>query len=133
MPATNTLLNINMITAKALQILHQKCNIIGSVDRQYDDSFAQAGAKIGSSLRIRLPVQYTVASGPNLSLNNTVETNTTLTISNQNHVDFSFASSELTRGIHSKKNEICFLITNLGPAISLVPPPKQWSTQAHLR
>jgi hypothetical protein len=33
-PATNTLLTINMITAKALAILHQKCNIIGSVNRQ---------------------------------------------------------------------------------------------------
>ena len=32
MPATNTLLTIDMITAKALVILHQKCNIIGSVN-----------------------------------------------------------------------------------------------------
>ena len=99
MAATNTLLNVNMITAKALQILHQKANFIGSINRQYDDSFAQAGAKIGTSLRIRLPVQYTVASGPNLSLNNTVEQNTTLTISSQKHVDFSFSSQELTLNI----------------------------------
>lgn len=99
MAATNTLLNINMITAKALQILHQKCNFINAINRQYDDSFAQSGAKIGTSLRIRLPVQYTVASGPNLSLNNTVETNTTLTVNSQKHVDFSFSSAELTMNI----------------------------------
>lgn len=97
--ATNTLLNINMITAKALVILHQKLNVIGSVDRQYDDSFAQAGAKIGSSIRIRLPVQFTVASGPTLAIQNTVETNTTLTLNTQNHVDFSFSSQELTLNI----------------------------------
>jgi hypothetical protein len=99
MPATNTLLTINMITAKALAILHQKCNFVGSVNREYDDSFANAGAKIGSTLRIRLPVQYVTSTGPNLSLQNTVESQVSLPIVNQHHVDFSFASSELTLSI----------------------------------
>lgn len=97
--ATNTLLNINMITAKALQILHQKLNFVGSINRTYDDSFAQSGAKIGTSLRIRLPVQYTTSTGPALAVQNTVETNTTLTVSTQRHVDFSFSSVELTMNI----------------------------------
>src|SRR5215472_17325295 len=88
-----------MITAKALVILHQKLNFVGSIYREYDDSFAVSGAKIGSSLRIRLPVQYTVATTPALAIQNTVETNTTLTISNQRHVDFSFSSAELTLNI----------------------------------
>ena len=99
MPATNTLLTINMITAKALAILHQKCNIIGAVNRQYDDSFANSGAKIGTTLRIRLPVQYTVSTTPALSLQNTVETQVSLPITNQYHVDFSFSSAELTLSI----------------------------------
>jgi hypothetical protein len=99
MAATNTLLTINMITAKALAILHQKCNIIGAVNRQYDDSFANSGAKIGSTLRIRVPVQYTVSKTPALSLQNTVETFVSLPISNQYHTDFSFSSAELTLSI----------------------------------
>jgi hypothetical protein len=99
MPATNTLLNINMITAKALVILHQKLNFIGSINREYDASFAQSGAKIGNSIRIRYPVQYTVASTPALAVQNTVETNTTLTLSTQKHVDFSFSSQEFTLNI----------------------------------
>jgi len=99
MPATNTLLTINMITAKALAILHQRCNIIGSVNRQYDSSFAQSGAKIGSTLRIRLPVQYTVSTTPALSLQNTIENYVSLPITNQYHVDFSFSSAELTLSI----------------------------------
>ena len=99
MPATNTLLTINMITAKALAILHQKCNIIGAVNRQYDDSFANSGAKIGTTLRIRLPVQYTVSTTPALSLQNTIENYVSLPITNQYHVDFSFSSAELTLSI----------------------------------
>src|SRR5215469_5757206 len=97
--ATNTLLNLNMITAKALVILHQRLNFVGAVNRQYDDSFAQSGAKIGSALRIRLPVQFTTATGPALAIQNTVETNTTLTLTTQRHVDFSFSSQELTLNI----------------------------------
>jgi P22 coat protein - gene protein 5 len=99
MAATNTLLNINMITAKALAILHAKLNFIGSINRQYDSSFADSGAKIGTTLRIRNPVQYTVSSGPTLSIQNSVETNTTLTVNTQKHVDFSFSSVELTMNI----------------------------------
>jgi hypothetical protein len=99
MPATNTLLTINMITAKALAVLHQRCNFIGAINREYDDSFANSGAKIGSTLRIRLPVQYTTSTTPALSLQNTIETQVSLPITNQYHVDFSFSSAELTLSI----------------------------------
>src|SRR6201989_1226388 len=88
-----------MITAKALVVLHQKLNFIGSINRQYDDSFANSGAKIGTALRIRLPVQYTVSTGATLSVQNSVETNTTLTVNTQKHVDFSFSTVELTMNI----------------------------------
>jgi hypothetical protein len=49
-----------------LRILHQKLNFIGSINRQYDDSFAKSGAKIGDTLKIRVPNQYTVRSGKTL-------------------------------------------------------------------
>jgi hypothetical protein len=44
-------------------------------------------------------VQFTVASTPALAIQNTVETNTTLTLTTQKHVDFSFSSQELTLNI----------------------------------
>lgn len=96
MPATNTQLTLNQITSKALVVLHQKLNFVGSINRQYDASFATSGAKIGTALRIRLPTQYTVSSGPTLAVQNSVETSTTLNVSTQNHVDLSFSSLELT-------------------------------------
>jgi len=88
-----------MITAKALAVLHQRCNFIGAINREYDSSFANSGAKIGSTLRIRLPVQYTTSTTPALSLQNTIETQVSLPITNQYHVDFSFSSAELTLSI----------------------------------
>ena len=53
----NSILTIDMITRKALEILENNLVITRNVNRQYDDSFAVEGAKIGSTLRI--PVSYT--------------------------------------------------------------------------
>ncbi|CUI09433.1 hypothetical protein BN2497_13643 [Janthinobacterium sp. CG23_2] len=57
----NSILTPTAVTRAALAILHQKLNFIGSINRQYDDSFAKDGAKIGDSLKIRLPNEYTVS------------------------------------------------------------------------
>jgi hypothetical protein len=84
------------VTRKALQILHQKLNFVGNINRTYDDSFANSGAKIGDSLKIRLPNEYVVRTGPNLSAQDTTETSTTLQIATQKGVDITFSSAELT-------------------------------------
>lgn len=95
----NTNLTVDMITKEALDILHQKLTFVGSINTQYDDSFAQSGAKIGSTLRIREPNQFEVRSGPTLNVQDITETNTTLTVSSQKGVDFTFSSEELTLDI----------------------------------
>lgn len=90
----NTLLTPTIITREALRILHQKCNFVSSI-AQYDDRFAQSGAKIGSTLTIRRPNEFTVATGVSLSAQDLVEPSTVLTVSTQKHVDFTFQSSDL--------------------------------------
>ena len=79
----NTLLTPTAVTRKALQILHQKLNFVGNINRAYDDSFAKSGAKIGDSLKIRLPNQYTVRTGATLSAQDTTESSTTLQVATQ--------------------------------------------------
>ena len=59
----NSLLTIDMITRKALEILENNLVLTRNVNRQYDDSFAVEGAKIGSTLRIRLPDRALVTDG----------------------------------------------------------------------
>lgn len=97
-PTSNTVLTLDKITSEALRILHQNLNFIGNINREYDDSFARKGAKIGDTLRIRLPNQYTVTSGASLSspIQDVVEEKTTLTVNNQHHVDMQFSSADLT-------------------------------------
>ena len=93
---SNTILTPDMITREALRILHQKLTFVGSINRQYDSSFAQSGAKIGDTLRIRLPNQYTVRTGATIGVQNTTETKVDLAVSTQKGVDMNFTSAELT-------------------------------------
>lgn len=93
---TQTLLTPTAVTREALRILHQKLRFVGSINRQYDDSFAKTGAKIGDSLKIRLPNQYTVRSTATLSTQETVESSTTLQVATQKGVDVNFTTAELT-------------------------------------
>lgn len=98
--ATNTLktLGDGDITREALRILKNQNSIIAAVDRQYDDRFAQTGAKNGGTLQIRIPNRYSVTTGRTATAggDNTVETTTSLVVATQKHVSMGFFSSELT-------------------------------------
>jgi len=67
-----------------------------NVNRQYDDSFAVEGAKIGSTLRIRLPDRALVTDGAALQVQDDNEQYTTLTVASQKHIGVNFTSAELT-------------------------------------
>ena len=92
----NSILTIDMITRKALEILENNLVITRNVNRQYDDSFAVEGAKIGSTLRIRLPDRALVTDGAALQVQDDNEQFTTLTVSTQKHIGVNFTSAELT-------------------------------------
>jgi hypothetical protein len=92
----NSILTIDMITRKALEILENSLVITRTVNRQYDDSFAVQGAKIGSTLRIRLPDRALVTDGAALQVQDDNEQFTTLTVSSQKHIGVNFTTAELT-------------------------------------
>ena len=93
---SNSLLTIDMITRKILEILENNLVITRTVNRQYDSSFAQEGAKIGSTLRIRLPDRALVSDGAALQVQDDNEQFTTLTVASQKHIGVNFTTAELT-------------------------------------
>ncbi|CAB4161691.1 Major capsid protein Gp5 [uncultured Caudovirales phage] len=93
---SNSLLTIDMITRKALQIFENELVLTRNVNRAYDDSFAVEGAKIGSTLRIRLPDRALVTDGAALQVQDDNEQYTTLAVSSQKHIGVNFTSAELT-------------------------------------
>jgi hypothetical protein len=93
---SNSLLTIDMITRKALEILENSLVLTRTVNRQHDDSFAVEGAKIGSTLRIRLPDRALVTDGAALQVQDDNEQYTTLAVSSQKHIGVNFTTAELT-------------------------------------
>jgi hypothetical protein len=110
---SNTILTPTAVTREALRILHQKLNFVGSIDTQYDDSFAKSGA-IGDSLKIRDPNQYTVTTGKTLVAQETTESSQTLTVSTQKHVGMNFSTAELTLSLDDFSKRI------INPAMSVL-------------
>jgi hypothetical protein len=88
----NALLNPSLITKETLTILENNLVAAGKVNRQFENQFV----KIGASLTVRKPNRFTVTSGPGLSVQSISEPSTSITISNQKHVDFQFTSQDLT-------------------------------------
>lgn len=96
---SNSLLTISMITKEAVSLFKNSNAFIGRIDTQYDDRFAIDGAKIGTALRIRLPNDYTVRTGAAMSVQDTSEQSTTLTVATQKGVDVGFSTVERTMSL----------------------------------
>ena len=96
----NTNSVIDMVTREALRIAHEQLSFIGTIDNQYDDSFARTGAKIGSTLRIRNPNQYSRRKGSRvMDVQDSEDTTQTATVATQDGVDLRFTSEELALDI----------------------------------
>lgn len=92
----NSILTPTAVTREALRVLHQKLNFVGAITRDYDDRYAQSGAKIGDTLKVRLPNQYVTRDGATLSAQDTSETSVDVKIDKQKGVDLNFTSVDLT-------------------------------------
>lgn len=93
---SNTLLTIDMITREALRLAHEKASFIGTINRQFDDSFGKSEGKIGDTLRIRLPSQYTRRTGSRvMDVQDSEQQRTQLVVATQDGVDMRFNSREM--------------------------------------
>lgn len=92
----NTLLTPQVITHELLRRFKNNLGFAGSIRHEYDERFAQKGAKIGDSLQLRVPVKFTATKSATLTEQDVTETSVTLTLTTQAHVGFSFSSKDLT-------------------------------------
>lgn len=116
----NSLLTINMITREAVRLWKNSNAFIQNVDMQYDDSFAVVGAKIGNALRIRLPNDFIVTTGPALSVQDTAEQSTTLVLATQQHVDVAYSTADRTMSLDDYSRRVLApMVNNLAGAVAV--------------
>lgn len=110
----NSLLTIDMITREAVRLFRNSNWFLRTIGRQFDEEFGRAGAKIGSQLRIRLPNDYTLRTGPTAVPQSTNEQNTQLVLATQMGVDVSFSSAERALSLDDYSQRI------LAPAVNVL-------------
>lgn len=118
----NTFKVIDMVTREALRIAHEKLSFIGTIDRQYDASFADNGkGKKGASLRIREPNQYTRRQGSRvMDVQDQAESTQTITLATQDGVDMRFNSAELIQSVNSDSAFDDFSKHYIEPAVNVM-------------
>lgn len=90
--SSQTLLTPAIISKESLVILQNNLVAAGKVNRQFENQFV----KIGTTLTVRKPNRFIVASGPALQIQNIAEPSTSIAINLQKHVDWQFTSQDLT-------------------------------------
>jgi len=96
----NSYLKPSAITAEALRILHNNLAFVGNIDKQHDKETTFGGQKRGSTLRIRLPNQYTVRSTWAIDAQDQSEASVSLVIGQIRGVDMNFSDSDLALEIN---------------------------------
>jgi hypothetical protein len=112
----NTLITPTKVLRKSLMILHQKLNFIGTIFTGYDDQFAQDGAKIGDTLKIRMPNKYVVNDGADITsvIQDTAESTIDLKVDTQKNVAMGFGAAEQTLSLDDFSDRI------IDPAMSVL-------------
>lgn len=97
--ADNSLLNIDMITRELMFQLENALTFTKMVNRNYNDQFAQTGAKIGDTVTIRLPPLFQGRTGRMVNIESLAEQSVALTLDTQFGVDLDFTSKDLLLSI----------------------------------
>jgi hypothetical protein len=94
----NTTLTADIIAKEAVMILENNLVMGKLVHRGYESEFDNSvnGYKVGETISIRRPADFTVRSGAVASVQDVVEGKTTVTVDQQKGVDFKFTSADLT-------------------------------------
>ena len=94
MPNVN--LTVDWIGNEALRLLHEKAAFIGTINREFDDSFKPG---YGNTIRIRIPSQYTTRTGRVMDVQDGVQQSTNLIVGTQWGVDLRYNSQEMAQDL----------------------------------
>ena len=97
----NTILTADVIVKESLAVFKNNTPFLQGINRQYDKSYAVAGAREGDTIRIKRPQQYTTRTGKVADVQDYKEQSVSLPTSSQIGVDLRFSSAELEQDIGS--------------------------------
>lgn len=95
----NALITTSYILNETLRTIHNNSAFLPYINRQYEDRWAKEGAKAGSTIQVRRPVQATIRSGATASFQDVNETTVSLTVQPEFGIDWAFQDFDLSLSI----------------------------------
>lgn len=95
----NNVISSTYIANETMRVMHNSSAFLGNINTQYDPMFAKQGAKAGSTVYARRPVQYTVRSGATANIQDVNETTVPITMQPEFGIDFQFSDYDLTLSV----------------------------------
>ena len=92
----NTTVTPDWVTMEVALYFVNSLRGVANFDRSYSDEFIQAGAKVGDTVRIRLPQQYEAVEGEALEIQNILDRTVNLILNRRRHVGFGWSSAQAT-------------------------------------
>ena len=104
----DTTLTADIIAKEALLILENELGVLNTMHRAHESEFSNKvnGYKIGETVSIRRPADFTVRTGPVRSNQDVIEGKVALTIDTQKGIDFDFSSTDLTLKVSEMSERI---------------------------
>ena len=104
----DTTLTADVIAKEALTILDNELGWLKKLHRAHEEEFSNSvnGYKVGETISIRRPADFTVRTGASTSVQDVIEGKVTLTIDTQIGVDFDFSSTDLTLKIEDLSERV---------------------------
>lgn len=92
----NTLLTPEWVTMETAMYFVNSLRGVAQFDRQYSDEFVQGGAKVGDTVKVRLPQQFEASDGEALVVQNLLDRTVNVILNRRRHVGFGWSSAQAT-------------------------------------
>jgi hypothetical protein len=105
-----------MVTRESLRVLHNKLTFLRTIGRQFDSEFKGSG-KIGDTLKLRLPMQFTYGDSETVTPQSLTEKVETLTMARRKNCSFQISSLEELLDVENRNRIIDQAISGLASQI----------------
>jgi hypothetical protein len=97
----NSLITPDWITKESMRVLTNNLKFASGINRSYDDQYRQGGAKVGYTIKARLPQRFRTTKGQALQIQNVTDAYVPVTITDQANVGIAFGTAQMTMEVDS--------------------------------
>lgn len=100
----NTIVTPTMVTYEVAMYFVNSLRGVAQFDRSYSDEYARDGAKVGDTVKVRLPQQWEASEGESLVEQNILDRTVNVILNRRRHVGFGYSTSQATLDLDDIRN-----------------------------